>query len=170
LLGDQLECILKVHRRRYDCHRLGKVLSDHGVTCAPARIRRLMAQRGLRDLQPKNFLPKTSDSRANLPSHNLLDGALPLGLPTKSGPVPSLTFPPPTSRSARANPYHNATTESFFGTLKREKLLGGCFHNAADAKTVIFEFIKGYYNTHRKHSSLNYQTPSQFEPTLVPKN
>jgi transposase InsO family protein len=65
--------------------------------------------------------------------------------------------------SARANPYDNAWTESFIATLKRELLQGGCFEHAGDARTEIFEYIDGYYNTHRKHSSIGYKTPAQFE-------
>jgi putative transposase len=72
--------------------------------------------------------------------------------------------------SARANPYDNAWTESFIGTLKREMLQGGCFENANDARIEIFEYIDGYYNTHRKHSSLGYQTPSQFEAEIHSAN
>ena len=70
------------------------------------------------------------------------------------------------SMSARANPYHNAWSESFMGTLKSEMLQGGCFIDEHDARTEIFDFIEGYYNTHRKHSSLGYLTPAQFEASL----
>jgi len=67
------------------------------------------------------------------------------------------------SMSARANPYHNAWTESFMGTLKNEMLQGGSFASDADAKIEIFDFIESYCNHHRKHSALRYQTPAQFE-------
>jgi transposase InsO family protein len=70
------------------------------------------------------------------------------------------------SMSARANPYHNAWTESFMGTLKSEMLQGGCFLDHDDARTEIFAYIESYYNTHRKHSALGYQTPAQFESQL----
>lgn len=70
------------------------------------------------------------------------------------------------SVSARANPYHNAWTESFMGTLKNEMLQGGCFIDDTDARIEIFSCIESYYNTHRKHSSLGYKTPAQFE-TLI---
>jgi putative transposase len=237
-LGDLIETAFRDHRRRYGYRRLGAELSDRGVTCAPARIRRLMAQRSLRALQPKNFLPKTSDGRADKPSPNLLQGqplpALPdrawagdiTFIPTSTGwlylavvidlcsrrvvgwsladhmrsdlvldalhqalqtrPVDDTIFHSDRgsqygsapfrkalakaglrqSMSARANPYDNAWTESFIGTLKHEMLQGGCFENASDARLEIFEYIEGYYNTHRKHSSLAYQTPSQFEAHL----
>ena len=67
------------------------------------------------------------------------------------------------SMSARSNPYDNAWTESFFGTLKREMLQNGSFQCFQDAHTEIFEYINGYYNTHRKHSSLDYMSPARFE-------
>ena len=65
--------------------------------------------------------------------------------------------------SARANPYDNAWTESFIGTLKNKMRQDGCFESADDARTELFDYIEGYYNTHRKHSSLGYKTPSEFE-------
>ena len=45
-------------------------------------------------------------------------------------------------------------------------LQDGCFENAADARLEIFDYIEGYYNTHRKHSSLDYLTPAQFETQI----
>lgn len=74
------------------------------------------------------------------------------------------------SMSARANPYHNAWTESFMGTLKAEMLQNGRFINASDASAEIFAFIDGYYNTQRLHSSLNYTTPSNFESAIALAN
>jgi len=237
-LGDLLEGVFKRHRGRYGYRRLAQELSDRGVICAPARIRRLMAQRGLRAIQPKNFIPKTSDGRADKPSPNLLSGQ-PLPAAPDRAWAGDITFIPTSagwlylavvidlysrrivgwsladhmrsdlvlaalsqalltrsakgtifhsdrgsqygstpfrktlakaglqqSMSARANPYDNAWTESFMGTLKREMLQGGCFDTAADARTEIFEYIEGYYNTHRKHSSIGYKTPIQFEAHL----
>ena len=72
--------------------------------------------------------------------------------------------------SARANPYDNAWTESCIGTIKREMLQDGCFENAGDARTEIFEYIEGDYNTHRKHSSIGYKTPNQFEAQIHSAN
>ena len=43
-----------------------------GLTCAPGRVRRLMRERGLKALQRRSFVPKTSDGRSNRPSLNLL--------------------------------------------------------------------------------------------------
>ena len=49
---------------------------------------------------------------------------------------------------------------------KARNLQDGCFETASDTRTEIFESIEGYYNTHRKHSAIGYQTPSQFEAQI----
>ena len=59
--------------------------------------------------------------------------------------------------------YHNAWSESVIGTLKNEMLQGGRFIDQTDAQIELFAYIEGYYNTTRKHSALNYQSPLQFE-------
>ena len=178
------------HRRRYGYRRIWKQLAAQGITCAPARVRRLMDEHGLIALQPKTYVPQTSDGRADAPSPNLL-----LGQPAPTRPnqvwAGDITFIPAgekwlylavvidlcsrrivgwqladhmrsdlvteamrkalaartstrnlifhsdrgsqygstaframlttagirQSMSARANPYHNAWTESFMGTL-----------------------------------------------------
>lgn len=239
-IGDLIEAVFRRHRRRYGYRRISEDLSDRGVTCAHSRIRRIMAQRGLRALQPKNFVPKTSDGRADRPSPNLLSGK-PIPEALNSVWAGDITFIPTSvgwlylavvidlcsrrvvgwsladhmrsdlvldaltqalgtrspnrtifhsdrgsqyasalfrnvlskagmrqSMSARANPYENAWTESFIGTLKLEMLQDGCFENASDARIEIFEYIEGYYNNQRKHSAIGYQTPSQFETQFHP--
>jgi putative transposase len=241
-LAQLVAALFKHHRRRYGYRRLCQELSDRGVVCAPARMRRIMAEGGLRALQPKSFLPRTSDGRADKPSPNLI-----VNRPLPDAPnhawAGDITFIPTSngwlylavvidlcsrrivgwsladhmrsdlvldalrqalqtrsakgaifhsdrgsqygstlfraalaraglrqSMSERANPYHNAWTESFIGTLKLEMLQGGCFQNAADARTEIFEFIEAYYNTHRKHSALGYKSPTQFEAHIHSQN
>lgn len=241
-LGTLIEAVFRHHRRRYGHRRLARELADRGVVCAPARIRRIMAQRGLRAIQPKNFLPKTSDGRADKPSPNLLSGQPLPSLPNHTW-AGDITFIPTSSgwlylaviidlysrrivgwsladhmrsdlvldallqalqtrpifltifhsdrgsqygsilfrnalasagirqsMSARANPYDNAWSESFIGTLKREMLQDGCFQNAQDARLEIFDYIEGYYNTHRKHSAIGYLSPTQFEAHFHSQN
>ena len=71
------------------------------------------------------------------------------------------------SMSARANPYDNATMESFMGTFKAELIQNGSFIDERDAQIEISEYIDYYYNTKRKHSSIAYKTPKQFEENLT---
>ena len=61
------------------------------------------------------------------------------------------------------DPYDNAFAESFWSRLKAELLEGGCFLSVDDARTEVFEYIECYYNRVRKHSSLGYKSPEQFE-------
>lgn len=59
--------------------------------------------------------------------------------------------------------YDNAACESFFGTLKTELCDDEQYQTREEAKSSIFEYIEVYYNTQRKHSTINYMTPKQFE-------
>jgi putative transposase len=242
-IGELIEDIFKRHRRRYGYRRIWQELCDHDIVCAPARVRRIMKQRSLLAIQPKNFVPKTSDGRADAPSPNLLADQ---PLPSHPNEVwaGDITFIPCRNRwlylavvidlcsrrivgwsladhmrselviaalrqalqtrsrgpqtifhsdrgsqygsiatravlaeagmtqsmSARANPYDNAWTESFIGTLKNEMLQGGRFEDVDDARTEIFEYIESYYNNQRKHSSIGYLTPIQFENQILTLN
>jgi transposase InsO family protein len=242
-IEQSITTIFKRHRKRYGYRRICSELRDKGTVCAPARVRRLMAQGGLKAIQPKSYVPHTSDGRADKPAANLVvdqplpqqadrlwagdithipmgDGwlylavvidlctrrivgwaladhmraelvidALKQAIGSRGKHRGSIFHSDRGSQygsrayreilratglrqsmSARANPYHNAWTESFIGTLKKEMIQGGSFQNQADARTEIFAYIDGYYNTVRKHSALNYLTPNQFEATLQPLN
>ena len=59
--------------------------------------------------------------------------------------------------------YDNAMCESFFATLECERLDRRRFETTKDAKRDIFQFIEGWYNPRRRHSSLGYQSPVKFE-------
>ena len=59
--------------------------------------------------------------------------------------------------------YDNAMAESFFATLECELIDRHSFKTQADAKMAIFEFIEGWYNPHRRHSSLGQQSPLNYE-------
>jgi putative transposase len=59
--------------------------------------------------------------------------------------------------------YDNALCESFFATLECELLDRSCFHTPAEARPAIFEFIEGWYNTQRRHSTLDYLSPIEYE-------
>jgi putative transposase len=67
------------------------------------------------------------------------------------------------SMSAKGNCYDNAVAESFFGKIKTEFINHEKFISREEAKLGIFEYIEIYYNRERKHSSLNYLSPLQFE-------
>jgi len=59
--------------------------------------------------------------------------------------------------------YDNAMCESFFATLECELLDRHTFRTIADAYRAVFAFIEGWYNPHRRHSSIDYLSPIQYE-------
>ena len=59
--------------------------------------------------------------------------------------------------------YDNAMAESFFASLERELLNRRRFRSQAEAKMAVFEWIEGWYNPHRRHSSLGYRSPVNYE-------
>ena len=54
-------------------------------------------------------------------------------------------------------------TESFFATLECELLDRNTFKTHAEAKRAVFAFIEGFYNPRRRHSSLGYVSPADYE-------
>ena len=226
------------HRRRYGSRRICAELKEKQVHIGKYKCRRILKQYGLKAIQPRSFVPRTTQSRHPYPiSPNLL---LERDAPKKPDEVwvGDITYLPLSdgrwaylsvwmdlysrrivgwhlerhmreelviaalnkalgnrttkpgllvhsdrggqyaggefrkllvkrkmeqSMSRADDPYDNAAMESFFSRLKAELLEGGAFEDLEDARTEIFEYIEMYYNTHRKHSSLNYQSPRQYE-------
>jgi len=242
-LGEKIEQIFRHHRRRYGYRRIVEDLEAQGYKCAPARVRRLMKERGLQAIQPKSYVPKTSDGKASKPSPNLVAE---MGIPATPNRIwaGDITYirtsrgwrylavvidlysrkaigwslanhmradlvcdafrqavnsrrgiegvifhsdrgsqygsrkfrklleksKAQQSMSARACPYDNAWTESFIGTMKTEMIQDGIFINDEDARTELFAYIESYYNIHRRHSALNYLSPTEFESQNQHKN
>ena len=65
------------------------------------------------------------------------------------------------SYSRKGTPYDNAPIETFHSIIKRERLSRMVLKTFEEAKLVIFEYIEGFYNRKRIHSSIDYQTPYQ---------
>jgi putative transposase len=59
--------------------------------------------------------------------------------------------------------FDNAMCESFFATLECELLARRTFATQAEARPAVFDFIEGFYNTHRRHSALDYTSPIEYE-------
>jgi len=69
------------------------------------------------------------------------------------------------SMSRRADCWDNAPMESFFASLKKELIHGAHFTTQAEARAAIVEYIEVFYNTKRRHSSLGYVSPAEYEQT-----
>lgn len=226
------------HRRRYGVRRIIAELRARGSKASVHLVRNVLKKNGLKAIQPRSFVPRTTDSRHPYPiSPNLLLGRASAGKPDEVW-VGDITYIPLSdggfwylavwmdlysrkiigwqlrghmreelvtealqkalqsrtlkegliihsdrggqyagtkfrrlienkkmaqSMSRADNAYDNAFMESCFSRFKAELLEGGAFANGEDAQTEIFEYIEMYYNTKRRHSSLNYQSPMAYE-------
>lgn len=235
---EKITAVFRAHKRRYGVRRICAELKERAISIGKHKCRRILKEHGLRAIQPRSFVPRTTQSRHpytispnllldtaaltrpnevwvgditclplsegrwaylavwmdlysrrivgwQLESHmreELVITALQKALQTRSirpdlivhsdrggqyagGEFRKLLRKRKIKqRMSRADdPYDNAAMESFFSRLKAELLEGGAFDSLEDARTEIFEYIEMYYNTQRKHSSLNYQSPTQYE-------
>lgn len=240
-LLSKVAAIFKIHKKRYGARRIQAVLEDEGINIGIYRVRSLMREQGLIALQPKKFVPRTTQSDPSLiRSPNLLldennlprapdrvlvgditylpaveqgqkrwyylaiwmdlftrklvgwqlDRSMGEGLVIKAlesaiqrqelqqglivhsdggGQYASNNFRAlldlhsfRQSMTRKDNHYDNAFSESLFSRLKTE-LEHLNFTSLQQAQLTIFEYIETYYNTIRKHSSIGYKSPTQFE-------
>jgi transposase InsO family protein len=68
--------------------------------------------------------------------------------------------------SRKGNCYANAPMESFFATLKKERVHHRNYETRAAAKQDIFEYIECFYNRVRRHSGIGYMSPVDFAKQL----
>jgi transposase InsO family protein len=226
------------HKRRYGTRRLVVELQAMDLEIGRKTVRRLMRIQGLVAIQPRSFVPRTTDSRhgKRVSPNLLLDRPLPTEpnriwvgdityIPLVNGRwaylatwmdlysrvivgwqfddnmeeeliiqalLKGLQWREPAaglivhsdrggqyvgnqfralldkyhclqSMSRADDAYDNAFAESFFSRFKTELLEDGAFLSLEDARTEIFEFIEMYYNPIRRHSSLGYKSPLNFE-------
>ena len=73
----------------------------------------------------------------------------------EAGVVPSM--------GSAGDAYDNALAEAFFATLETELLQRQAFLSRGAARMALFDYIEGWYNPHRRHSTLGYLSPTEFE-------
>ena len=238
-LAKELERLFCLHKRRYGSRRLHSALRGQGSQVGRHRVRRMMRELSLKAIQPRSFVPKTTQvdsTKARSPNLLLEMGGAPSGanqvvvgdityLASEAGwlylctwmdlfsrrivgwqlddhmqaqlvigafkkvvegrrPQPGLVVHSDggsqytalafrkvlekqgcrQSMTRKDNHYDNAHAESLFSRLKAELMDEyPVFKDKQDAQMRVFEYIEGYYNSHRKHSSLGYKSPVQFE-------
>lgn len=71
------------------------------------------------------------------------------------------------SMSRKGNCWDNAVSESFFGTLKKELVHHEKYFRRGEAEKSIFEYIEVFYNRQRRHSTLGYRSPVEYEKLKI---
>lgn len=69
--------------------------------------------------------------------------------------------------SRKGNCYDNATMESFFGTLKTERVFLEEYSTLEELRGSLFNYIEMFYNTKRLHSSIGYRSPAELEKKIA---
>ena len=67
------------------------------------------------------------------------------------------------SMSRKSNCWDNSVAESFFGSLKTERVFFSSFKTREEARRDIIDYIEMFYNSNRRHSYLGYVSPKEFE-------
>ena len=65
--------------------------------------------------------------------------------------------------SRSGNCWDNAAMESFFSSLKIERVNGKIYRTRDEAKADVFDYIERFYNVRRRHSTIGYISPMEFE-------
>ena len=71
------------------------------------------------------------------------------------------------SMSRSGNVWDNAAMESFFSSLKTERCARKVYRTRDDARADVFDYIECFYNPRRRHSTLGYLSPVEFEDNAV---
>ena len=71
-LTETIRAIFWRHKRRYGARRIAEELADSGIVCSPRRVAKVLQTQGLRAIQPRSFVPKTTASRHTQSSSTLL--------------------------------------------------------------------------------------------------
>jgi putative transposase len=67
------------------------------------------------------------------------------------------------SMSRSGNVWDNAAMESFFSSLKTERMARKTYRTRDEAKADVFDYIECFYNPKRRHSTIGYLSPVEFE-------
>ena len=65
--------------------------------------------------------------------------------------------------SRSGNVWDNAAMESFFSSLKTERKGNKTYRTRDEARAAVFDYIERFYNTKRRHSTIGYPSPMEFE-------
>jgi len=69
------------------------------------------------------------------------------------------------SMGSKGDAYDNALAESFFASLKKELVRRRSWPTRRELRSAVFDYVEAFYNRERRHSTLGYLSPAQFEET-----
>jgi putative transposase len=70
---------------------------------------------------------------------------------------------------SKGDAYDNAVAESFFATIKKELVHRQSWPSRRDLSSAVFDYIEAFYNRQRRHSTLGYLSPEEYEREQKPQ-
>ena len=161
--------------RTYGARRVWHDLLAEGISCGLHRIERLMQAQGLRARPRRRGLPEDQGDRSVI-AGNVLDRQFTADRPNQKW-VADFTYiwtaegrlyvaaviGVTCSMSRSGNVWDNAAMESFFSSLKTERIAKKVYRTRAQATADVFDYVECFYNRTRRHSTLGYLSPIDFE-------
>lgn len=68
--------------------------------------------------------------------------------------------------SRQGNVWDNSAMESFFSSLKTERVRRRIYDTRAEARADLFDYVERFYNPRRRHSTIGYLSPIDYEKTM----
>ena len=153
-LGAKVRASFLASDRTYGSRRVWHDLLAEGIPCSLHRIERLMRLQALKARPRRRRLPPDLGERqVAAVAPNVLDRSF-------EAPAPNRII---CSMSQSGNAWDNAAMESFFSSLKTERTARKTYRTRDDAKADVFDYIECFYNAKRRHSTIGYRSPMEFE-------
>jgi len=194
-LTEKIRRVHERSRRTYGYPRIHTELRALGVRCGKRRVARLMREAGLRGCMRGKRKRTTRRDRNAVPALDLVRRKFAATSPDRLG-LADITYSKPgaglihhTDRGSQytalsfgrrleevgivpsmgrtGSALDNAMAESFVSTLEAELVDRNRFPTREAARVAIFEYVEGFYNRTRRHSSLGYASPSDYERTRM---
>jgi transposase InsO family protein len=155
-LSGRIRQVHEQSRGTYGSPRVTAELQDQGAKVCQNTVAKYMRQEGLRVTPRRRFLPQTTGSLLHHSDRGVQYACQRYrSLLQEHGIACSM--------SRRGNCYDNAVVESFFGTIKTERVHRERYRTRAEARSSVFEWIECWYNRRRRHSSLGHLSPETYE-------
>ena len=148
VLSEKIEMIHRNSRATYGAPRVHAELRSIGIRCARKRVARLMRQAKLRGCLRGRRMRTTHRLTLRQVAPDLVGRNFAAEEPDRLW-VADITYV--------------RTKEGFVATLKTELLYRNAWPTRQAARTAIFEYIEGFYNSKRRHSALGHLSPAEFE-------
>ncbi len=188
-LGAKVRASFLASDRTYGVRRVWRDLLADGLSCGLHRIERLMRLQALKARPRRRRLPPDLGERpAGAVAPNVLDRAFEAAAPNRkwiadftyvwtaegwlyvaavidlfSRRVVGWSMSAACSMSRSGNVWDNAAMESFFSSLKTERTGNKTYRTRDQAKADVFDYIERFYNSKRRHSTIGYLSPMEFE-------